>query len=258
METEDLQSLVGDLADNVDDLEAVLAPLTSKALATSTSKLPLLDKAKLYILATYSIESLLFSALRLSGVDAKTHPVFQELNRVKEYFAKVKLAETGPAKRTTALDKDAAGRFIKAGLSGNDRYDRERSERKDRERAGAKRRLEDMQGVGSHIRFDGTAKRIRASEEGERASNGLSESSQAPRSKQEKGRQRGPNLQAGDHRIESDGMPDEVNSAADKSVSRHGKSSHPPKGLIEVPITVATGTTTTMEGKKHKKKKRKN
>lgn len=166
MDVDDLQGLVGDLSENVDDLETALAPLLQRALSSSTSKLPLLDKAKLYVLATYSLESLLFSALRLNGVDAKTHPVFQELNRVKEYFAKIKIAETGPLKRITTLDKGAAGRFIKAGLSGNDRFDRERT---GREKGGVKRRLEDMQGVGSHIRFEGTAKRIRAAEEGENA-----------------------------------------------------------------------------------------
>lgn len=43
----------------IDDLEAVLEPLLGN-LADVASKLPLLDKAKLYVLATYSIESMLF------------------------------------------------------------------------------------------------------------------------------------------------------------------------------------------------------
>lgn len=158
-------SLVEDLDGNIDDLEEALAPLLKTAFSVSTSKLPLLDKAKLYVLATYAIESILFSALRLNGVDAKAHPVFQELNRVKEYFEKIKTAETAGTKRSTTVDKQAAGRFIKHGLAGNDRYDRERSERMARERAGSKRKLEDMQArVGTHTRFKGTAKRIRATE----------------------------------------------------------------------------------------------
>lgn len=164
MDTADLYPLVEDLTSNVDDLEESLAPLLKTALSHSTSKLPLLDKAKLYVLATYALESILFSSLRLNGVDAKSHPVFQELARVKEYFAKIKTAETGPAKRSTTLDKDAANRFIKHGLAGNDRFDRERTERMLREKSGAKRKLEDMQ-VGTHTRFDGAAKRMKASEE---------------------------------------------------------------------------------------------
>ena len=163
MDTEDLNPLVEDLTSNIDDLEEAVAPLLRRPLSHSTSKLPLLDKAKLYVLATYAIESILFSCLRLNGVDAKSHPVFQELSRVKEYFAKIKTAETAGTMRSTTLDKEAASRFIKHGLAGNEKYDRQRAERLAREKAGAKRKLEDMQ-VGTHTRFDGAAKRIKAAE----------------------------------------------------------------------------------------------
>ena len=54
--------------------------------------------------------------LRLNGVDAKEHPVFRELTRVKQYFDKIKDAETGDDPRPTNLDKPAAGRFIKHAL----------------------------------------------------------------------------------------------------------------------------------------------
>lgn len=167
METEELHDLVGELTSNIDDLESALATLTQKPLTTTTSKLPLLDKAKLHILATYALESILFNSLRLHGIDAKSHPVFAELNRVKEYFGKIKTAEGGGAKPTSRVDKDAAGRFIKAGLAGNDRYDREREVRSVRERAGVKRKLGELGGaVGTHTRFDEAAKRIRAADEG--------------------------------------------------------------------------------------------
>ena len=166
MDTTDLTPLVEDLEENIDDLEQALAPILNTALSASTSKLPLLDKAKLYVLATYAIESLLFSYLRMNGVDAKNHGIFQELTRVKHYFAKLKTAETGPAKPTARLDKTAAGRFIKAGLAGNDEYDRQRKEAQDREKAGAKRKFEDMgERVGTHTRFESTAKKLKADDE---------------------------------------------------------------------------------------------
>jgi exosome complex protein LRP1 len=60
MDTSNLLSLVEHLEDNVDELEENLEPLLSAALTTTTQKLPLLDKAKLYVLIVYSIESLLF------------------------------------------------------------------------------------------------------------------------------------------------------------------------------------------------------
>ena len=166
MDTEDVHSLVEDLDSNIDDLEEALAPLLQKGVLQSTSKLPLLDKAKLYVLATYAIESILFSSLRLNGVDAKSHAVFNELARVKEYYGKIKAAETAGAKRSSTLDVGAASRFIKHGLAGNEKYDRERAERIAREKTGAKRKLEDMS-VGTHTRFDGVAKRIKAADGGD-------------------------------------------------------------------------------------------
>jgi hypothetical protein len=54
--------------------------------------------------------------VRLHGVEAKEHPVFRELTRVKQYFQKIKVAEeplVGPKMR---LDQNAATRFIKHAL----------------------------------------------------------------------------------------------------------------------------------------------
>jgi exosome complex protein LRP1 len=47
----------------IDNLEEVLQPLLG-SLSDVSSKLPLLDKAKLYVLVTYAIESMLFCKLR--------------------------------------------------------------------------------------------------------------------------------------------------------------------------------------------------
>lgn len=53
-------SLLEQLDGEIDDLEESLAPLVATALSGTASKLPLLDKAKLYVLVTYAIESILF------------------------------------------------------------------------------------------------------------------------------------------------------------------------------------------------------
>lgn len=60
METIDLVPLIEALDDNIDDLEEALEPLLKNALSDATGKLPLLDKAQLYVLITYAIESILF------------------------------------------------------------------------------------------------------------------------------------------------------------------------------------------------------
>lgn len=109
--TPHLDRLDGDL----DKLEDSLKPILTN-LGEVASKLPLLDKAKLYVLATYSIETALFSVLRLNGTDVKEHPVFKELARVRQYYEKIKKAEEPPEKRTQGVNTQAAIRFIKADL----------------------------------------------------------------------------------------------------------------------------------------------
>ena len=270
MDPEDVQSLVEDLEGNIDDLESALAPIVKTALSASTSKLPLLDKAKLYVLATYSIESILFSALRLRGVDAKAHPVFQELSRVKEYFEKIKAAEGAGTKRSTQVDKDAAGRFIKHGLAGNEKYDKERAERVEREKAGAKRKLEALEGVGKHTRFDGAAKRIRAAEGGEAGAMGSDgpetmSAPSGPRSAEEEKAQR---KEAKRQRRQERKMtePEAVDGSAaatpseeagTAATSRRSKSSTAPRSSNQTFQALLEGPLPQAEESKGKKKKRK-
>ncbi|KAK3674364.1 hypothetical protein LTR78_005833 [Recurvomyces mirabilis] len=247
MDTENIESLVDDLTGNVDDLEESLAPLLKTALSTSTSKLPLLDKAKLYVLATYAINSVLFSALRLNGVDAKTHPVFQELNRVKEYFAKIKAAESVGQRRTTTVDKDAAAR----------------AERQARERNGAKRKLEDL-AVGTHTRFDGAAKRIKGNEETvpivrseevkeDDAQGGmaLNSAEAEKRARKEAKRQRRQERKAAEESDAETGSPGTA-TATIASRPRAG-----PKSTSEIFQALQQGSLPGVDDKKPKKKKRK-
>ncbi|CAG7958364.1 unnamed protein product [Penicillium salamii] len=116
MDPADLQPLLDQLDDHVDDLEEVLQPVLASGLLKSSNKLPVMDKAKLHVLITYALESLIYSYLRLHGVDAKQHSVFREITRVRQYFDKIKALETEPEERPMTLDKGAASRFIKHGL----------------------------------------------------------------------------------------------------------------------------------------------
>jgi exosome complex protein LRP1 len=135
MDSTAILSLLEQLDDEIDDLEESLTPILKTALSETTSKLPLLDKAKLYVLVTYAIESILFcklplwfilldaklsrdlAYLRLHGVKAREHPVYKELTRVRQYFDKIKSAEAPLIENENpSIDKRAAGRFIRAGL----------------------------------------------------------------------------------------------------------------------------------------------
>ncbi|GAB7359572.1 hypothetical protein MBLNU230_g6759t1 [Neophaeotheca triangularis] len=125
METSDLTSQISSLQTTITSLTTTLTPLLDQPLTTTTSTLPLLDKAKLYILATYTLESLLFSSLKLSAAsgqsgieDVKEHAVFAELKRVREYFGKVESVEASSSgmPEGNRVDKAAVGRLVKAGV----------------------------------------------------------------------------------------------------------------------------------------------
>jgi exosome complex protein LRP1 len=58
MDVPDIRPQLARLDNELDDLEDVLKPLFS--VGDTASQLPLLDQAKLYTMASYSIESLLF------------------------------------------------------------------------------------------------------------------------------------------------------------------------------------------------------
>lgn len=141
--------LLEELGDNIDDLETTLEPLlNAKSLSSLNKNLAPLERAKLLTWLTYAIETILFSQIRLSGAeDPKSHPIMTELKRIQQYMQKVALVEKPDVDKRTnlTLNKEAAGRFIKAGLSGNDKYDQELAERKAREKENAHRKLQQLE-----------------------------------------------------------------------------------------------------------------
>ncbi|KAJ9155645.1 hypothetical protein NKR23_g1838 [Pleurostoma richardsiae] len=136
MDVTDITPHLDRLDVDLDELEEALKPLLGN-MGEVSSRLPLLDKAKLYVLATYSIESVLFSALRLNGVEAKDHAVFKELIRVRQYFDKIKKIEEPAPERDTSLDKQAAIRFLKSDLADNPEVSKKLAEQLAKERAKA-------------------------------------------------------------------------------------------------------------------------
>ncbi|KAM0255639.1 hypothetical protein ACHAQJ_005564 [Trichoderma viride] len=128
--------LVDKLGSNLDRLEDALEPLLGN-LTEVASQLPLLDRAKLYSLTAYAIESLLFSSMKVQGADAQNHAVYDELKRVQQYFAKIKAAEEPEAKRTLTVNQEAAARILKADLSDNKSLSAKLAEKIAEERAKA-------------------------------------------------------------------------------------------------------------------------
>ncbi|KAK3310760.1 Sas10/Utp3/C1D family-domain-containing protein [Chaetomium strumarium] len=139
MDVTDVTPQLDRLEEELNKAEEVLNPLLGD-IGDISSKLPLLDKAKLYVLATYTIESLLFSALRLNGVDTRNHAVFTELTRVKQYTEKIQKLENPPAPRENMVNTEAAARLLKSDLGDNKDIKAKLTEliAKEREKAGAK------------------------------------------------------------------------------------------------------------------------
>jgi len=120
LDVTDISPQLAELDGDLNQLRDALKPLLGE-IGDLSSRLPLLDKAKLYVLASYAIESLLFSSLRLNGVETKNHAIFTELTRVRQYFDKIQKLENPPPapERETTLNTQAAIRFVRADLSDN-------------------------------------------------------------------------------------------------------------------------------------------
>lgn len=68
MESADLIPLIDRLEENVDDLEEILQPLLERSLTDTSRKLPVMDRAKLHVLITYTLESLIFCTSAAAAV----------------------------------------------------------------------------------------------------------------------------------------------------------------------------------------------
>ncbi|KAJ3789974.1 Sas10/Utp3/C1D family-domain-containing protein [Lentinula aff. detonsa] len=117
-ETQKAKSRLKVLSSSLDEVEAAIAPLLSgeQTLPEILLTFEPLEQAKLQTVLPYLVYDLIFIYLRTRGIDPKSHPVVTELERVRQYFEKIKNAEN-PAVRGTQVDKAAANRFIKHAIS---------------------------------------------------------------------------------------------------------------------------------------------
>ncbi|KAJ3918566.1 Sas10/Utp3/C1D family-domain-containing protein [Lentinula edodes] len=117
-ETRKAKSRLKVLSSSLTEIEAAITPLLSgeRTLPEILLALEPLEQAKLQTTLPYLVYDLIFIYLRTRGIDPKTHPVVTELERVRQYFEKIKNAENTPV-RGTQVDKAAANRFIKHAIS---------------------------------------------------------------------------------------------------------------------------------------------
>ncbi|KAJ1906877.1 hypothetical protein IWQ60_011982 [Tieghemiomyces parasiticus] len=115
----DLNDAVVQVTRTIDELNALLKPLLANPLAETLSRLTPDQKAQLEVLLAYSLNTIYWAYLKLSGVQPSAHPVMKELQRIKLYVQKVKEATTASSTEGPALrvDQSAAKRIVKHALS---------------------------------------------------------------------------------------------------------------------------------------------
>ncbi|WVQ99317.1 hypothetical protein IAU59_006449 [Kwoniella sp. CBS 9459] len=103
------------LIDSLEVVEKALEPLQAQEWSSTLEGLSMLERAKMDVLASYTIHDLIWVYLKLKGVDPENHDVSAELERIKTYYAKVKAVEEPEAPRPQ-IDSAAAKRFITSSI----------------------------------------------------------------------------------------------------------------------------------------------
>ncbi|KAG0662426.1 hypothetical protein C6P46_003372 [Rhodotorula mucilaginosa] len=126
----DPSATLAELSTSLTALEQALDPLLATPLqqhlehSAAAADSPLLQ-ARAHILASYVVHDLVWVYLKAAGIEPASHPVMQELERLKGYFGKLKAAQNGqsttssnkPDRPRMQIDKAAANRFISAAIS---------------------------------------------------------------------------------------------------------------------------------------------
>ena len=81
--------LQGALDATLAGLETTLDPFFALKLKDVIPRLAPLENARLNVTISYAVTSLMYMYLRTQGEDAKSHPLWKELARVKTYMQKV-------------------------------------------------------------------------------------------------------------------------------------------------------------------------
>jgi len=97
--------------ETVENVEETMKPLLNTSRAELVREMDSMETIKIDLATAFTVNSLFWSYLVLQGVDPKSHPIKQELDRVQSYMAKVK--EIEDKKKAPRLAKDAAKRFVR-------------------------------------------------------------------------------------------------------------------------------------------------
>ena len=120
---EDIATAVGNFETAVTGIEVLVGRLLAAPWKELCANLPPLEVARVHLMVAYTVNTLFYMYLKTQGVAAASHPVRDELERVKAYIRKVKEVSQANDQRTedeqrqVTLNAAAAQRFITHSLS---------------------------------------------------------------------------------------------------------------------------------------------
>ncbi|CAB3368604.1 Hypothetical predicted protein [Cloeon dipterum] len=114
LNNKELEKNVSTLGEKIDQVDEILSMLSSPEFEEKYNKLDAASKAQIDLFKTYTINSLFWVYLKTKGRNAASHPVKNELGRVKTHLDRAKQLKD----RVTAprLNQGVAKRFIRSGL----------------------------------------------------------------------------------------------------------------------------------------------
>ncbi|CAB4482043.1 hypothetical protein RhiirA5_409661 [Rhizophagus irregularis] len=136
-----IRNTLSELEGGFDDVDSLLEPLLSQPLSELAPGLGPIDRARLYLLYGYTLNSLISLFLELKGQDSKIRILEEQYRRIQDCSEKINNT-VNPPQPSLSINRDAASRFVKHALSNV--KDRDRDTRENGRATSS----------GTHIRFN--------------------------------------------------------------------------------------------------------
>ncbi|GES77412.1 nuclear nucleic acid-binding protein C1D [Rhizophagus clarus] len=138
-----IRNTLSELEGGFNDVDSLLEPLLSLPLSELASSLGPIDRARLYLLYGYTLNSLISLFLELKGQDSKIKILEEQYRRIQDCSEKI-TNTVNPPQPSLSLNRDAASRFVKHALSNVKDRDRDRDTRENGRATSS----------GTHIKFN--------------------------------------------------------------------------------------------------------
>ncbi|CAI2185491.1 18995_t:CDS:2 [Funneliformis geosporum] len=121
-----IRNTLSELECGFDDIDRLLEPMLSQPLSELASGLGPIDRARLYLLYGFTLNSLISLFLELKGQDSKIKILEEQYKRIQDCSEKI-TNTVNPPQPSLSLNRNAASRFIKHALSNPDSDTREKA-----------------------------------------------------------------------------------------------------------------------------------